>query len=100
MSKLIPHKWQKEIVAWASGRRIEYSAPLDLEWHLTEAPSFNNSLLYRVYSPEREKIEDFIELHTITVDELTTKAADANNILEEARVLLQEYKNRLNKLNE
>ena len=27
------------------------------------------------------------------------KAADANNILEEARVLLQEYKNRLNKLN-
>ena len=99
MSKLIPHKWQKEIKAWANGHRIEYCAPLDLEYHITKSPSFDNSLLYRVYSPEREKIEDLIELTTETVNELTVKAADANNELEEVKVLLQEYKSKLNKLN-
>ena len=99
MSKLIPHKWQKEIKAWANGHRIEYCAPLDLDWCLTKNPCFDNDLLYRVYSPEREKIDSLIELHTGTVNELTLKAADVNNNLKKAKALLQECKIKLNKLN-
>jgi hypothetical protein len=47
-----PHKWAKEIRAYAEGYDIQYRGD-DAEWVDIECPSFNPNCQYRI-KPERE----------------------------------------------
>jgi hypothetical protein len=49
-----PHKWAKEIKAWADGAEIEYRHTDD-NWYAMKNPSWNNEYLeYRIKSTPKE----------------------------------------------
>lgn len=42
-----PHKWQKEIIAWANGAEIECKW-VDGEWHPEKSPHWDSTYEYRI----------------------------------------------------
>lgn len=63
-----PHKWAKEIIAWANGAKIEekVSTRLGSKWNITSSPAWDNSYWeFRIYDPLREVKEAFERGETI-----------------------------------
>jgi len=50
-----PHKWHKEIKAWADGAEIEYKDSKN-EWNNAVAPYWHNELEYRIKPQPKEDI--------------------------------------------
>lgn len=63
-----PHKWAKEIIAWANGAKIERKASkiLNSKWSISASPIWDNDCWeFRVYDPLREVREAFDRGETI-----------------------------------
>lgn len=63
-----PHKWAKEIIAWANGAKIERKAStiLNSKWSISASPIWDrNCWEFRVYDPLREVKEAFDRGETI-----------------------------------
>jgi hypothetical protein len=43
-----PHKWSKEIHAWADGAEIQYYEPMGNQWLPAEMPSWYEHIEYRI----------------------------------------------------
>ena len=60
-----PHKWAKEIIAWANGAKIECRLRDSDVWTLESNPSWFEDVEYRVYDPLIEVREAFDRGETI-----------------------------------
>lgn len=58
-----PHKWAKEIKAWADGAEIEAFCPMSQEWEKIKDPFWSSNVEYRI-KPETKTCTIYINLHT------------------------------------
>ena len=49
-----PHKWAKEIKAWADGAEIEYKSTIDNVWVKYESPNWSQNGEFRIKPQPKE----------------------------------------------